>query len=127
MHFIFFRGLFTGCCWLLGLFCFVNANRARCSGEPDPVLGGCERRDVNAAKITRQSKYESRPAFISLGRERRCDITIFYAFAVWSTTSPMMLTLLRRKNDDGLPDGANGYDDGSRTNLSVVATCRFDR
>jgi len=35
---------------------------------------------VNAAKITRQSKSNLALAFISLGRERRCDITIFYAF-----------------------------------------------
>ena len=35
---------------------------------------------VNAAKITRQSKSNLALAFISLGRERRRDITIFYAF-----------------------------------------------
>jgi phytoene synthase len=36
--------------------------------------------DVNAAKITRQSKSNLALAFISLGGERRRDITIFYAF-----------------------------------------------
>jgi phytoene synthase len=35
---------------------------------------------VNAAKITRQSKSNLALAFISLRRERRHDITIFYAF-----------------------------------------------
>jgi 15-cis-phytoene synthase len=35
---------------------------------------------VNAAKITRQSKSNLALAFISLGRERRRDITTFYAF-----------------------------------------------
>jgi phytoene synthase len=35
---------------------------------------------VNAAKITRASKSNLALAFISLGRERRRDITVFYAF-----------------------------------------------
>jgi phytoene synthase len=35
---------------------------------------------VNAAKITRESKSNLALAFISLGRERRRDITTFYAF-----------------------------------------------
>jgi 15-cis-phytoene synthase len=35
---------------------------------------------VNAAKITRQSKSNLALAFVALGRERRNDITIFYAF-----------------------------------------------
>jgi phytoene synthase len=35
---------------------------------------------VNAAKITRQSKSNLALAFVSLGRERRRDITVFYAF-----------------------------------------------
>jgi phytoene synthase len=35
---------------------------------------------VNAAKITRESKSNLALAFVSLGRERRRDITIFYAF-----------------------------------------------
>ena len=35
---------------------------------------------MNAAKITRQSQSNLALAFISLGRERRRDITIFYAF-----------------------------------------------
>jgi phytoene synthase len=36
--------------------------------------------NVNAAKITRQSKSNLALAFISLGRDRRRDITTFYAF-----------------------------------------------
>ena len=35
---------------------------------------------MNAAKITRESKSNLALAFISLGRERRRDITVFYAF-----------------------------------------------
>lgn len=35
---------------------------------------------MNAAKITRQSKSNLALAFVSLGRERRRDITTFYAF-----------------------------------------------
>ena len=39
------------------------------------------RRDpVNAAKITRDSKSNLALAFVALGRERREDITVFYAF-----------------------------------------------
>src|SRR6266566_9467729 len=50
------------------------------SGEMDPVLTPAARANVNAAKITRQSKSNLALAFISLGRERRRDITVFYAF-----------------------------------------------
>lgn len=35
---------------------------------------------MNAAKITRDSKSNLALAFVALGRERRADITIFYAF-----------------------------------------------
>jgi 15-cis-phytoene synthase len=35
---------------------------------------------MNAAKITRESKSNLALAFVSLGRERREDITVFYAF-----------------------------------------------
>src|SRR5438067_16732 len=50
------------------------------AGEMDPVLITTARTHVNAAKITRQSKSNLALAFISLGRERRRDITTFYAF-----------------------------------------------
>src|SRR6058998_3640545 len=46
----------------------------------DPVLSDPVKTLVNAAKITRQSKSNLALAFISLGRERKRDITIFYAF-----------------------------------------------
>src|SRR5437867_3065355 len=46
----------------------------------DPLLSAAVKTHVNAAKITRQSKSNLALAFISLGRERRRDITIFYAF-----------------------------------------------
>src|ERR1041384_4431270 len=35
---------------------------------------------MNAAKITRQSRSNLALAFVALGRERRNDITVFYAF-----------------------------------------------
>jgi phytoene synthase len=46
----------------------------------DPVLNPTARGRVSAAKITRQSKSNLALAFISLGRERKRDITVFYAF-----------------------------------------------
>ena len=46
----------------------------------DPVLNPPVTRRVSAAKITRQSKSNLALAFISLGRERKRDITVFYAF-----------------------------------------------
>jgi 15-cis-phytoene synthase len=46
----------------------------------DPVLNRSLTRRVSAAKITRQSKSNLALAFISLGRERKRDITVFYAF-----------------------------------------------
>ena len=46
----------------------------------DPVLNRSITRQVSAAKITRQSKSNLALAFISLGRERKRDITVFYAF-----------------------------------------------
>ena len=47
----------------------------------DPVLSQAARGvNVNAAKITRQSQSNLALAFISLGSERRRDITVFYAF-----------------------------------------------
>src|SRR5438309_2764620 len=46
----------------------------------DPLLSAAVKTHVNAAKITRQSKSNLALAFISLGRERKRDITVFYAF-----------------------------------------------
>jgi phytoene synthase len=46
----------------------------------DPVLNPPVGRHVSAAKITRQSKSNLALAFVSLGRERKRDITVFYAF-----------------------------------------------
>jgi len=46
----------------------------------DPVLNSSVTTQVSAAKITRQSKSNLALAFISLGRERKRDITVFYAF-----------------------------------------------
>ncbi len=49
------------------------------SGDVDPVLT-CYPATVDAAKITRESKSNLALAFVSLGAERRRDITTFYAF-----------------------------------------------
>src|SRR2546429_3041403 len=46
----------------------------------DPVLSAAVKTHVNAAKITSQSKSNLALAFVSLGPERKRDITIFYAF-----------------------------------------------
>src|SRR5437870_11013775 len=46
----------------------------------DPLLSAAVKTHVNAARITRRSKSNLALAFVSLGRERRRDITIFYAF-----------------------------------------------
>src|SRR5437016_12955349 len=46
----------------------------------DPVLSAAVNTHVNAAKIRSQSKSNLALAFVSLGRERKRDITIFYAF-----------------------------------------------
>ncbi len=46
----------------------------------DPVLSATVKTHVNAAKITSQSKSNLALAFVSLGPERKRDITVFYAF-----------------------------------------------
>jgi 15-cis-phytoene synthase len=46
----------------------------------DPVLSAAVKTRVNAAKITSQSKSNLALAFVSLGPERKRDITVFYAF-----------------------------------------------
>src|SRR5256886_2893319 len=46
----------------------------------DPLLSAAVKTHVNAAKITRQSESNLALAFISLGRERKRDMTVFYAF-----------------------------------------------
>ena len=65
----------------MGLSVSSKRNQSRRAGELDSLLKrGCDGVDVNAATITRQSNSNLALAFISLGRERRRDITIFYAF-----------------------------------------------
>jgi phytoene synthase len=44
------------------------------------IRAACKKANVNAATITRQSKSNLALAFISLDRERKRDITVFYAF-----------------------------------------------
>ena len=46
----------------------------------DPVLSAAVKTHVNATKITSQSKSNLALAFVSLGPERKRDITVFYAF-----------------------------------------------
>ncbi|PYJ36125.1 MAG: squalene synthase HpnD [Verrucomicrobia bacterium] len=68
--------------WLRGSVYFANARAAvltRRNGF-STKKPGCRRADVNATTITRQSKSNLALAFISLGRERKRDITVFYAF-----------------------------------------------
>jgi phytoene synthase len=70
---------------------------------------------VNAAKITRASKSNLALAFVALGRERRGDITIFYAFCrviddiadsteLTSQEKTRDLTAWRRWLREGTPD-----------------------
>src|SRR6266581_5360665 len=74
-------GLSPGGFWLRGFVYFVNAKAAaftRRNGSS--IKPGCRDEHVNAVKITSQSKSNLALAFISLGRERKQDINIFYAF-----------------------------------------------
>src|SRR5438045_7643013 len=70
------------CSWLHGSACFGNAKQAEFTKRNGFNIDqtGCEKANVNAATITRQSKSNLALAFVSLGRERKRDITIFYAF-----------------------------------------------
>src|SRR6266542_3589412 len=54
--------------------------RPREAGKMDPLLHPPFRSHMSAAKIARRSKSNLALAFISLGRERKRDITVFYAF-----------------------------------------------
>src|SRR5258708_39255162 len=69
-------------CWLRGSACFGNAKQAEFTRKNGFNIDqtGCKKANVNAATITRQSKSNLALAFVSLGRERKRDITIFYAF-----------------------------------------------
>src|SRR5262245_30569162 len=68
--------------WLHGSACFGNAKQGESTRRNgfniDPA--GYEKANMNATTITRQSKSNLALAFVSLGRERKRDITIFYAF-----------------------------------------------
>src|SRR2546423_9549811 len=68
--------------WLHGSACFGNAKQAEFTKRNGFNIDqtGCEKANVNAATITRQSKSNLALAFVSLGRERKRDVTIFYAF-----------------------------------------------
>src|SRR5207249_574511 len=79
---LFFEGCLLDGFWLRGCVYFVNAKAVgstRRNGFNTKRLAWT-RADVNAATITRQSKSNLALAFISLGRERKRDITVFYAF-----------------------------------------------
>ena len=69
-------------CSLRGSACFGNAKRAEFTRKNGFNIDqtGREKANVNAATITRRSKSNLALAFVSLGRERKRDITIFYAF-----------------------------------------------
>src|SRR5438477_5141952 len=68
--------------WLRGSACFGNVKQAEFTRRNGSNIdqADCEKANVNAATITRQSKSNLALAFVSLGRERKRDITIFYAF-----------------------------------------------
>src|SRR6516165_1076153 len=68
--------------WLRGSASFDNAKQAEFTRKSGFNIdqAGCEKTEVNAATITRQSKSNLALAFVSLGRERKRDITVFYAF-----------------------------------------------
>jgi len=68
--------------WLHGSACFGNVKRGEFTRRNGFNIdqGGYEKANVNAAAITRQSKSNLALAFVSLGRERKRDITVFYAF-----------------------------------------------
>ncbi|PYJ23421.1 MAG: hypothetical protein DME92_01180 [Verrucomicrobia bacterium] len=79
---LFYAGWLPDGFWLRGSVYFANAKTAaltRRNGSSTKKRA-CERADVNAATITRQSKSNLALAFISLGRERKRDIIVFYAF-----------------------------------------------
>src|SRR5262245_55553570 len=68
--------------WLRGSASFDNAKQAEFTRKSGFNIdeADCEKTEVNAATITRQRKSNLALAFVSLGRERKRDITIFYAF-----------------------------------------------
>ena len=68
-------------CAALVVVCSANVRSAASARKPgfNPRLNIRLRR-VNAAKITRDSKSNLALAFVALGKERREDITVFYAF-----------------------------------------------
>src|SRR5438045_7539260 len=70
------------CSWLHGSACFGNAKQAEFTKRNGFNIDqtGCEKANVNAATITRQSKSNLALAFVSLGRERKRDLTSFCAF-----------------------------------------------
>ena len=67
---------------LLGSACFDNVKQEGFTRKNGFNINqaGYEKPNVNAATITRQSKSNLALAFVSLGRERKRDITVFYAF-----------------------------------------------
>src|SRR5881398_3977649 len=68
--------------WLRGSVYFASVKPAALAERNGFNIRRLARRrvNVNAATITRQSKSNLALAFISLGRERKRDITVFYAF-----------------------------------------------
>jgi 15-cis-phytoene synthase len=68
--------------WLHGSACFGNVKQGEFTRRNGFSIDRAdyEKANVNAAAITRQSKSNLALAFVSLGRERKRDITVFYAF-----------------------------------------------
>jgi len=67
-------------CLRRGSVCSGAVRPAKFINRPGLNISRQRKSAVNAAKITRASKSNLALAFVSLGRERRRDITTFYAF-----------------------------------------------
>ena len=68
--------------WLHGSACLDSVKQVEFTRKDGFNINQarCENANVNAATITRQSKSNLALAFVSLGRERKRDMIIFYAF-----------------------------------------------
>src|SRR5690242_19034326 len=77
-----FGGQSRGGFWLPGSACLDSVKQAEFNRRDGFNIdqARCANAKVNAATITRQSKSNLALAFVSLGRERKRDMTIFYAF-----------------------------------------------
>ena len=75
-------GLLRAGCWLRGSVFSGEVKQVMFTSKAGSNIRPWHRLApiMNAAKITRESRSNLALAFVSLGRERRRDITVFYAF-----------------------------------------------